>query len=113
MANVSSPLRGDPALTSDGIEPVTHRVRRTDARRRPVFALVLAAIVVPLFFGPTSAFAADQKPGQSPDQAKQRREEIRKQQSQIAADLQPLTATDDELNKALQATNTQVRSQQA
>ncbi|MCX7621903.1 MAG: peptidoglycan DD-metalloendopeptidase family protein [Acidimicrobiales bacterium] len=49
----------------------------------------------------------------SPAEARARRDEIRQQQARIAAELEPLKATDDELARALAVVTNNLRAQQA
>jgi septal ring factor EnvC (AmiA/AmiB activator) len=103
MANVSGPLQ---ALAAPLHRPAVRR------RTRLVAAAMGSTLLLGLFLGPVArADAPTNDP--SADQARARRQQIQQQQAQIAADLQPLTATDAELNAAVQATGANVQSQQA
>lgn len=113
MAKISSPLQRESASRMP-LGPAAHEKSQPPVRRHRVVVLVLAAVLIPMLLGPAAdATNTQNKPAPTPDQARQRREEIRRQQARIAADLEPLKATDAELNEALQATNAQVRAQQA
>ena len=110
MANVSSPLQALAAPPPGSERPPRPTHRR---RFRLMAGLVGPAVLLGLVAGPAAHAANSSAPAPSPDQARGRREQIRQQQAQIAADLQPLTATDAELNAAVQATAANVASQQA
>lgn len=100
--------------TALGAGSGSHRLLPAHARpwRRVLGTALLSAICLPLMVGPVADPVSAQSPP-SAEQARQRREEIKREQARVAAELEPLTATDDDLNKALQATNNRVRSQQA
>lgn len=82
-------------------------------RQRHLVAGVLALVLLPVLCGPLAEAASAQAATPTPDQARQRREDIKRQQADIAANLQPLTATDEDLNRAVQAVGAQVRAQEA
>lgn len=79
-------------------------------RRRALTILVLIALtMIPAASG--SAAGAAGSP--SPAEARARRDEIRREQARIAAELEPLKATDEELARALAVVTDNLRAQQA
>ncbi len=84
---------------------------RPRARRRALLLGTLALLALPTLVGPTAGAVAGQDP--SATDARARRDEIRRQQTDLAAQLEPLKATDAELAKALATINDNVRAQQA
>ena len=89
----------------------TDRSTRPHPRRRGLVLGLAALLALPALVGPTAGAAGTQDP--SAADARARRDEIRRQQTELAEQLEPLKATDAELAKALATLDANVKAQQA
>ncbi|MFN8040352.1 MAG: peptidoglycan DD-metalloendopeptidase family protein [Acidimicrobiales bacterium] len=89
----------------------TDRPTRPRPRRRRLVVGLAALLALPALVGPTAGAAGTQDP--SAADARARRDEIRRQQTELAEQLEPLKATDAELAKALATLDANVSAQQA
>jgi septal ring factor EnvC (AmiA/AmiB activator) len=103
------------AKASGSLHAPAASTRRPDRRGsgRWLAAVLAPAFLVAVLAGPSAHAQTPPTVDPSADQARARRQQIAQEQAQIAANLQPLTATDAQINAAVQATAANVASQQA